>query len=315
MFAEFERDTIIDRIHRGNQTKLKKGIPLSSRVGYGLKLTKQGRIKEDAATIGVVERIFTEYARRSSGFRAIADGLNADHIPSPSGAQWSPQSVANVLRNRAFAGEVRHRDKWLPGAHKPIIDTELFEAAQTLLGERSARGPSKAALRGDFVLTGLVTCARCGGAYVGTSGTSKTKVKVRYYSCGAARKYGSKHCAGPSLPAEELEKLVSEALLDSYADSALFTEAIEHHLATQADAREPLQRELRSVQQTLGERQRVLRRYRDDYEAGSSPQPGTRAAAPSSRRASSRSPSGPMTSRGSSTATTSPPPPHPSSWR
>lgn len=172
------------------------------------------------------------------------------------------------MKNRAFAGEIRHRDAWLPGAHEPVLDADLLAAAQALLNRRAtAAGPSPAALRGEFVLTGLVSCGRCGGSYVGTSGTSKTKVKVRYYSCGTARKYGAKTCAGPSLPAEELEELVTEALLEVYRDNALFDEAIAKHLVEQETTREPLEHELAALRTSLANKQRILGRYRDDYEA------------------------------------------------
>ena len=266
MFAEFERDTIIDRIERGNAAKLKSGIPLTGRVGYGLTVDEQGKVCADPATIGVAKRIFTEYGRRSAGFRAIADKLNADSIPAPSGGLWPPQSIGNVLRNRTFIGELRHGENWLPGAHEPVIDVELFEAAQRQLGKRSTeRAP--AALRGDFVLTGVINCGLCGSAYVGTSGTSRTKVKVRYYSCSTVRRYGAKKCPAPNLPAEELEDLITESLLDSYRDNALFDEAITRHLARQGVAREPLQEELAHITSTISDKKRVLRRYQDDYEA------------------------------------------------
>jgi site-specific DNA recombinase len=267
MFAEFERSTIIDRIQRGNAAKLRRGLPLSARVGYGLTVDDSGIICSDPATIGVVKRIYREYGRRRTGFRAIADGLNTDAIPGPSGGLWSPQSFGNVLRNRAFIGELRHRDSWVPGAHRPVLDVELFEAAQRQLEARTAnRAPT--ALRGEFVLTGVIRCGRCSGAYIGTSGTSRNQSKVRYYSCGTARRYGPKKCAGPNLPAEELEDLITESLLDSYRDNALFDEAITRHLAHQADAREPLEEELATVTATIAERTRILRRYQDDYEAG-----------------------------------------------
>jgi site-specific DNA recombinase len=266
MFAEFERDTIIDRIQRGNAAKLRSGIPLTSRVGYGLTVDDAGVICADPDTIGVAKRIFTEYGRRSAGFRAVADQLNADSIPAPAGGLWSPQAVANILRNRSFIGELRHGETWLPGAQDPVIDLALFEAAQRQLEKRSAeRAP--ATLRGEFVLTGVISCGHCGGAYVGTSGTSRTKAKVRYYSCGTARRYGAKKCSAPSLPAEELEDAITESLLDSYRDNALFDEAITRHLARQGVAREPLQEELAHIASTIADKTRVLRRYQDDYEA------------------------------------------------
>ncbi|MDO9494309.1 MAG: recombinase family protein [Nocardioides sp.] len=266
-FAEFERATIIDRIERGNRAKLQRGIPLSSRVGYGLTIDTDGKTIADPATIGIVERIYAEYTAGTHGFRAIADRLNQDHVPAPRGPRWSPQSIGNILKNRGFVGEVKHKGSWLPGTHSPILDPQLLAAAQTLLSKRTSSKRSPSTVRGDFVLTGLITCGHCGGAYVGTSGTGKNKVTIRYYSCGTARRYGSKTCGAPHLPAQELEHLVTEALLEVYRDNALFEEAIAKHLVAQQSRREPLERELASLRKSLAEKERVLNRYRDDYEA------------------------------------------------
>lgn len=56
MFAQFERATIIDRIQKGNAAKLAQGLPLTSRLGYGLGVDKHGRVQADPDAIGVVHR-------------------------------------------------------------------------------------------------------------------------------------------------------------------------------------------------------------------------------------------------------------------
>lgn len=267
MFAEFERSMIIDRIQRGNAAKIAQGIPLTSRVGYGLTVDADGRIAADPDTIGIVRRIFDEYTTRERGVKAIAVGLNEDGIPGAGARGWSPQSVSRVLRNRAFVGEVLHRDTWHPGAHDPIVDLDQFEAAQAIADKRAADTSAAAARRGEFVLTGTIRCAHCRSAYVGTSGTGRSGQAVRYYSCGTARRYGSTRCTGPSLPAVELEELVTEALLACYSDSALFEEAISAHLAGRASRQQPLTEQLHAVTKAIEGKERVLGRYQADYEA------------------------------------------------
>ena len=191
MFAEFERATIIDRIERGNDAKVDKGLPLSSRqVPYGMRLNKAGEMAADKKTIGVVRRIFTEYVEGKRGSRTIAAGLTEDAIPSPGGGPWSNDAVLRLLRHRGFVGEVLHLGEWYPGAHDPVIDVELFAAAQQLLETRKDPAVARSASY-DFILTGTVSCGTCGGAYVGTTGTSKGKKVHRYYSCVRAKRYGA----------------------------------------------------------------------------------------------------------------------------
>ena len=267
MFAEFERGMIIDRIIRGNDAKVALGIPLSGRVGFGLRVIDSGRVEMDPATVGTVNRIFTEYVNEQKGTKAIGQGLNKSGLPGPGGRLWSPDSVSRVLRNRTFVGEVWHRDKWHAGAHDALVDETMFAEAQAILDARAQ--PSIAAHgRGDFVLSGRITCARCHGAYVGTSGTSANGSVVRYYSCGIARRYGATRCDGPTLPAKELEALLTDALLDSYANRALFAQAIAAHIAARSRRHEPLTEQLSAARSAAAVKERVRNRYQDDYEDG-----------------------------------------------
>ena len=266
IFAEFERGMIIDRITKGNAAKVASGKPLSGNIGFGLRLKENGHVELDPATAGTVNRIFTEYVHEQKGTKTISQGLNESGLPGPGRQVWSHDSVVRILRNRSFVGEVWHRDMWHAGAHGALVDEALFAEAQTILERRSA--PAVAArCRGDFVLAGRITCVRCQSAYVGTSGTARDGSRRRYYSCGTARRYGAVRCDAPSLPANELETLVTEALLDSYADTALFSQAVAAHVAAHAHRQEPLTEQLTAARAAVTAKERVRNKYQDDYEA------------------------------------------------
>lgn len=266
VFAEFERNSIIDRITRGNAAKVARGIPLTRRVGYGMTTDEHGVVIADPDTIGVVRRIFTDYADRNQGARTVAAHLNDEHLPGPGTRPWSAQSILHVLGNRTYVGQLWHVGAWHPGRHKPLIDPDLFARAQHRREEMS-RPATAARERGVNVLSGVVRCGRCGASYVGTTGTSRSGAKVRYYTCGAARRYGATTCRGPSLPAVELEMLVAEHLLDAYADSALFDQAIAEHEAAHACAVEPVTEQAVVVRAALSKARRLRAKYQADYEA------------------------------------------------
>jgi hypothetical protein len=71
----------------------------------------------------------------------------------------TPTGARRLLRNRVYLGELRVGDEVNPAAHPPLVDVELFEAAQAVLDNsvRPPRGEQEVAL-----LSGLVRCASCG---------------------------------------------------------------------------------------------------------------------------------------------------------
>lgn len=266
-FAEFERGLIVERVTQGIETKLAKGLPLAS-VGYGLTKTADGVVVKDDDTFGVVERIFREYTADRLGTKAIATGLQKDGLPTPGDRPWSATAVARILRNRTFIGELPFRDGWVNGAHEALLDPAVFDAAQAIADTRSSTQAGAARSRSDFVLSGTVHCGHCGGTYNGNTATSANKTKVRYYTCVTSRKYGKATCSAPSIPADELERIVAEALVDTYADTDLFATAVEEHLAQLQESSGPLETELTAARAGAAEKERVLSRYQTDYEAG-----------------------------------------------
>ncbi len=197
---------------------------------HRLRVNERGFVEADPATFGVVHRIFHEYTTEH-------------RVTRPS--RWAS-------RRTAYPAAARN--------------TAVFEAARRLAERRSTQSAA-ASSRGDFVLTGTVVCGHCAGAYVGTTGTSRNGKKVRYYSCSTGRRYSKARCSAPSVPAEELETLVTDTLLATYADSALFAEAIGAHLSRREDTLGPLQQELAAAEAAVTATERKLARYRDDYES------------------------------------------------
>lgn len=264
-FAEFERGVIVERVTSGIEKKRNLGLPLAS-VGFGLRKDKQGVVQTDPTTFPVVERIFRDYTADRLGMKAIAQALQRDSLPTPGARPWSAAAVARVLRNRTFVGELPYKDGWVPGAHDPLLDVELFDAAQALAETRTTPAGARR-VAGDFVLSGTIACGHCGAAYIGNTGTGRNKVKVRYYTCVTSRRYGKSECSAPSLPAEDLERVVADTLLAAYADSELFAGAVSAQLAEMAASAAPLTAELNTVRATLAAKQRLLAKYQADYEA------------------------------------------------
>lgn len=86
----------------------------------------------------------------------------------------------NILRDRAYLGEVRYHGQWLPGTHEPLVDHATFQRSQVLLGEAIYRSH-------ELTYAGeLVTCKHCGHPVTGERKTKQTKLGPKdyvYYRC------------------------------------------------------------------------------------------------------------------------------------
>jgi hypothetical protein len=104
---------------------------------------------------------------------------------------------------------LRYRQEVHPGEHPAIVDPSLWQQVQALL--RVKRPRLGARLDKGALLQGRLRCARCGCAMV-SSHTTKGSRRYRYYLCSQAQKRGWKTCPAPSVPAGEIERLVSEQI-------------------------------------------------------------------------------------------------------
>ena len=103
--------------------------------------------------VAIVQRIFHEFTELGYSEHRIAEGLNADGIPSPGGLRWTAGMVVDRLRNEKYVGTIIYNqtsqklkspcrrnppDKWVrtPGAFEGIISVEQFAQAQQKLEQR-----------------------------------------------------------------------------------------------------------------------------------------------------------------------------------
>ena len=156
--------------------------------------------------VAIVRRIFNWYTGDSRlGFKAIADRLNREGVPSPRGNGWATSSIRVILMNPVYIGRVvwnrrsmgkfhRIADRreverdgcgkrrvdwndpkdWLvcENAHEPLIDPATFERAQHVMKERRDRARATGFLTGKakrspYLLSGLMKCGACGGSMHG----------------------------------------------------------------------------------------------------------------------------------------------------
>jgi site-specific DNA recombinase len=223
-FAQFERDTMVDRITKGIKEKASRGEWVGGNPPYGYEVdSDQATLIKVASEAPVVEGIFRDYIAKRSGAKAIAMDLNSKGYRTRQGKLWTFKSILDILRRPTYAGYIVHHDETHEGHFEAIVSKELFNKVQELLDERgdiSRRRTSDS----SYLLSGLVRCSTCSGKFAGGRAHSG-KNTYRYYQCMTRSKSGPTACASERVRADALEAAVIESLVETYGQYDLFENA------------------------------------------------------------------------------------------
>lgn len=190
IFAEFERENIIERITLACEKKVKEGYTLANFVqSYGYDKAIGEKIQtinpEESA---VVKEIYSMYVDGNMSLNAIAKNLNNRNIKPKLGKAWSNISIRAVLRNPNYIGKVRYsmdnQNRYFEaeGKHEAIISEELFYEAQSKMGKIKGKTLTKRP-KADHYFSGTIYCGIC-------------DAKLRTHGEYKINKEGEKYCNG-----------------------------------------------------------------------------------------------------------------------
>jgi len=147
----------------------------------------------------------------------------------------------------------------------PIIDRETFDTVQALLKARNPKVIPSAVISGPTMLTGLIHCAKCGGAMTIRTGKGG---RYRYYACSMKARQGPTACEGMAVPMDKLDDLVADHL----ESQLLQPERLEIILASVLDRRqvqsERRREHIAELNKRASESELRLKRLYDAIEAG-----------------------------------------------
>jgi DNA invertase Pin-like site-specific DNA recombinase len=210
------------------------------------------------------------------GVKNIVSYLNRNRIFTRDGGRWGIGQVHRILTRRSYMGEhefnKRSKSKELKPVSEvvvvpvpPIIDRETFDEVQALLKARHPTVTPSAVISGPTLLTGLIHCAKCGGAMTIRTGKGG---RYRYYACSTKARQGPTGCEGMAVPMDKLDDLVACHL----AERLLQPERLEAILATVLDRRQERserQREhIAELNRRAAESEARLKRLYDAIEVG-----------------------------------------------
>lgn len=237
--ATLDISTVRRRYRAGMIGRVNRGL-ITHGSPYGYKkevVVKDGSVVEETYVIvpqeaTVIRRIFDSYLN-GIGMLRIAEALNRENIPSPSGKTWCKAAVGYVLSNEVYIGNIvwskkkdlkhsrafRPRSEWIvnKGKQKPIVSKEIFNQVQALRASKTKFGGK--ASGATYLLTGILKCGYCGGPMytklhkVGpkNSGRARAYVCANHEGRRTCKYYNSIHCEDLDLKVlQEIKKLASQ---------------------------------------------------------------------------------------------------------
>jgi site-specific DNA recombinase len=302
--AEFEREKIAERMTRGRRLKVKAGhVLVHSSPPYGYRVAEvDGKtsliVYEPEARI--VRLIYNWYVYGDGGGKrlqmyAIARKLTAMAVPTrldtePKGGghkkrgygEWSRATVAKILRGEVYQGTWHYgkegggRDTWLAVSVPPIVDADLWKAAQERRQQNRDRARRSRKYR--YLLTGHVRCGRCGTVMNGHPGYWRSKnargVNL-YYRCAAANNRMARAgvtCNMPQFRVDLVDAAVWEYLKALLIDPRALVEGLRAQQEKREQASTPMRERLEVVDGLLDGNRRQLEKLLDLYLASDFPE-------------------------------------------
>ena len=183
VFAQLERETIAERMRMGHIKRVQNGYHTSGGdhdpAGYK---RENGEliIKEDEARH--IKLVYNLYEETLSITKVQA------RLKELGETVWRFRRYRDILSSKLYIGCVSFAGEYYDGRHAPIISAEQFSRVQMLLSRHKGRNSNKAH---ESLLSGLLTCARCGEIYLTYQCNNTLKdgtiVTYRYYICRSRR--------------------------------------------------------------------------------------------------------------------------------
>ncbi|MEC2074005.1 recombinase family protein [Alkalihalophilus marmarensis] len=238
-FARYERATIIDRVNAGMQKRAEKGYwNGGSILGYD-SVDKRLIINEQESA--VVREIFKLRAD-GKGYKFIANTLNNRGIKTKKGKSFSIPAIKLIVNNHIYIGKMvwKKHQEWstkrragkaepiiVDGVHEAIIEQELWTKVQEINEFQKKSFTSNRNFNGNFFLTGLLKCPKCGAGTVMSKSKKKNSDDYHlYYMCQAYHNKGKSVCGTNLIKKEEVEQKVLNEISFLVNNDDIFKELI-----------------------------------------------------------------------------------------
>jgi site-specific DNA recombinase len=231
MIAElnaFEAERIGEGWKEAHARRVSTGRPASGKPRWGYRYDQATKLHvPDLETGPVLADLYRRYVAGES-FYLLVRWLNAHGYRTLADGPWWDRRLREVMDSGFAAGRFTHRGEVHEGIHERLVDETLWQAYQDSRALRRS-APARRE-RSQYVLSGLVRCARCGSPMV--AGQYGRGGVVPQYRCKAAKASGPSVCTGGYVLARFVEDVVLEWLhevagsVENAQDAALATRSL-----------------------------------------------------------------------------------------
>ena len=292
LIGEFERGTIAQNVKMGMCAKARAGEWCGGRVlGYDLvQMEKQPGAKRTKTKLVINEKeaeavrfIFNEYGN-GKGYKAITNQLNKIGYKTKLGNNFSVGSIREILTNPVYIGKVRYnvRQNWsekrrrninanpiiTDGIHEPIIEEGLWDKVQAIM--ESKKGKPSRIYDGEYPLTGILRCPKCGAGMVISRTTNKladgTQKRIAYYCCGAWKNKGTSVCNSNTIRVDKANEYVFNKISELLSNEKMVKSIVNNINKERHKKINPAKKELERIDKELEKIDRKKTKLFEAYE-------------------------------------------------
>ena len=270
-FAQFEREIISERTRDKIAAARRKGKFAGGRpvLGYDVLSNPTGpRLIVNDIEAQQVRRIFATYLEHQALIPAVTAitqlgwttkaWIGRDGTPR-GGQPFNKSTLHQLLTNVVYTGKVRYKEEVHEGEHDAIVDSELFQRVQAVLGRNGKTGGALVRNRYGALLKGILRCSPC-DCSMGHTYSSKGMKRYRYYVCLHAQKRGWDTCQSKSVPAAEIEGFVVDQIRAFGTDPTVVAETVRQARAQVEQQLAHLKAEDRRLEKVLRQDHATVRR-------------------------------------------------------
>ncbi len=173
---------------------------------------------------------------------------------------WSEKRRRNINANPIITD----------GIHEAIIDEKLWDKVQAILS--SKKGKPARVHDGEFPLTGILKCPKCGAGMVISRTTNKmadgTKKRIAYYACGNWKNKGTAVCNSNSVRADKANEYVFNKLSELLTNEKMVKSIVRNVNNERVRKINPAKKELSKIDNELEKidkkRAKLFEAYEDE---------------------------------------------------
>lgn len=214
-YSEYYSAELAQKVRRGNKESRLKGQFTGGPVPYGYKIVnkKYEIVPEEA---NVINQICKDVVAGKT-FNSICEDLNSKGI-THNGHKFIGTYIRKILDNEKYIGICKFNDEVYTNITPPIVDKELFAAAQSFRRFNQGGAKYRKDKPVDYILSGKAYCGYCGAKIIGETGRGKCGEYHYYYKC-YSRKKKLNDCKKEILRKDDFETMVVEAIKSAILES------------------------------------------------------------------------------------------------